>query len=246
MGNVECTSCHNPHVQAIDKLSMNFLVRDSSNGQMCLACHDPDAHVDRRQEPGQSAGRMADRHSRDCAEQSLGTGEPRQLWNGRRQRLHFLPCAAQRFGSHAPAACSQRGRIASACHSGGSNLSPAAPNIFAEYSKIGHPFPSGTNTHDAAEPAVLNNNRHATCADCHNGHGSQQVTSFNIPPIVRVSQTGAVGVGVDGTTVVNPAVNQYENCLRCHGSSSGKVANPIYGYFPLRGAAAIHSTSFRR
>ena len=41
MGNVECTSCHNPHVQAIDKLSMNFLVKDNSNGQMCLACHDP-------------------------------------------------------------------------------------------------------------------------------------------------------------------------------------------------------------
>ena len=38
-GNVECESCHNPHVQNIDKLSLNFLVRDSSSGQMCLACH---------------------------------------------------------------------------------------------------------------------------------------------------------------------------------------------------------------
>ena len=40
-GNIECTSCHNPHVQAKDAISLNFLVRDSSNGQMCLACHDP-------------------------------------------------------------------------------------------------------------------------------------------------------------------------------------------------------------
>ena len=40
-GNVECTSCHNPHVQAKDPISLNFLVRDSSSGQMCLACHDP-------------------------------------------------------------------------------------------------------------------------------------------------------------------------------------------------------------
>ena len=39
--NVECNSCHNPHVQAKDKISLNFLVRDSSNGQLCLACHDP-------------------------------------------------------------------------------------------------------------------------------------------------------------------------------------------------------------
>ena len=38
-----------------------------------------------------------------------------------------------------------------ACHSGGSNMSPAALNIYAEFSKVGHPFPAGTNTHDADE-----------------------------------------------------------------------------------------------
>ena len=26
-GNVECTSCHSPHVQSIDRMSQNFLVR---------------------------------------------------------------------------------------------------------------------------------------------------------------------------------------------------------------------------
>ena len=40
-GNIECTSCHNPHVQGTDKIAQDFLVRDSSTGQMCLACHDP-------------------------------------------------------------------------------------------------------------------------------------------------------------------------------------------------------------
>ncbi|HMK21103.1 MAG TPA: cytochrome c3 family protein, partial [Terriglobales bacterium] len=40
-GNIECTSCHNPHVQAIDSVNLNFLVRDGSNGQLCMACHDP-------------------------------------------------------------------------------------------------------------------------------------------------------------------------------------------------------------
>ena len=29
-GNIECTSCHSPHVQNIDKIAQNFLVRDSS------------------------------------------------------------------------------------------------------------------------------------------------------------------------------------------------------------------------
>ena len=40
-GNIECTSCHDPHVQYTDTVAQQFLVRDSSSGQMCLACHDP-------------------------------------------------------------------------------------------------------------------------------------------------------------------------------------------------------------
>src|ERR1700741_2626521 len=38
-GNIECESCHNPHLQNTDTVSLNFLVRDSSGGGMCLACH---------------------------------------------------------------------------------------------------------------------------------------------------------------------------------------------------------------
>ena len=42
----------------------------------------------------------------------------------------------------------------------------------------------------------------------------------------------------DGITVLTPAVNQYENCLRCHGASTGKQVQPIYGYFPVRAVSA--------
>ena len=50
-GNVECTSCHDPHVQSRDLVSQNFLVKDSSNGQMCLACHDPTRQMGRSDQP---------------------------------------------------------------------------------------------------------------------------------------------------------------------------------------------------
>ena len=40
-GSVECTTCHQPHFQNIDKIVSRFLVRESSNGSLCLACHDP-------------------------------------------------------------------------------------------------------------------------------------------------------------------------------------------------------------
>jgi predicted CXXCH cytochrome family protein len=233
MGNVECTSCHSPHVQAIDKLSMNFLVRDSSSGQLCLACHDPTRTMiggKTQVNPlsGWAAGIHATAQNKVSAQAKLGS-------YGTVGGDACISCHVPHNASGAPRLLRGLNEAACmSCHSGGSNLSPAAPNIFAEYSKIGHPFPNGTNPHDAAESAVLNNNRHATCADCHNGHASQQVTSFNIPPLIRASQNGAQGVGVDGITVVNPMVNQFENCLRCHGYSSGKASNPVYGYLPAR------------
>jgi len=33
-------------------------------------------------------------------------------------------------------------------------------------------------------------------------------------------------------------VNQYENCLRCHGTSFGKIASRVFGYLPVRTVSA--------
>jgi predicted CXXCH cytochrome family protein len=235
-GTVECTSCHSPHVQAIDKLSQNFLVLDSSNGKMCLACHDPTRTSMAGQNQvnpmaGWATGIHASAQNTVSSQAQLGS-------YGTVGANACVSCHAPHNASGAPRLL--RGSNENAClpcHNGSNNLSPAAPNIAAEFQKIGHPFPNGTNQHDAAEPPLLQNNRHATCVDCHNGHGAQQVTSFNIPPLIRASQTGAMGIGMDGTTVVNPVVNQYETCLRCHGYSSGKQVNPAFGYLPLRSAS---------
>jgi hypothetical protein len=125
------------------------------------------------------------------------------------------------------------------CHNGGTYVSPAAPNVVAEISKVGHPLPSGNNFHDSGEAAVLNNNRHATCVDCHNAHGSNRLTAFAAPPTLRPSQASAEGVStIDGITVMTPAINQYETCLRCHGTSTGKRRVIAYGYTPARAASA--------
>ena len=129
-----------------------------------------------------------------------------------------------------------------ACHNG-ANISPMTPsaNVFSEYAtpKVGHPFPASTNPHDATENTLLNNNRHATCVDCHNAHGTEQVGIFPVPPLIRISQKNVAGINAsDGTSVLQPAINQYENCLRCHGTSSGKQVQPIYGYFPVRAVSS--------
>ncbi len=237
-GNVECTSCHNPHVQARDLISQNFLVKDASSGQVCLACHDPARQMGNQVNPLVDWPTSA--HALSTAKISP------QASLGSYTTVGSAAC----ISCHAPHNGAGAARLLRApdqqdcitCHNG-ANVSPmpAYTNVFAEYAspKVGHPFPASNNAHDAAEGALLNNNRHATCVDCHSAHGSEPVGVFPAAPLIRISQKDVAGISAaDGTTVLTPAVNQYENCLRCHGASAGKQVQPVYGYFPVRAVSA--------
>lgn len=234
-GNVECTSCHNPHIQALDRVSQRFLVRDNTNGQLCLACHDPNRVSTGKKNP--LAGWFSSIHAmasnQTASAPDVGPyGTVAKNACGSCHQSHNAPGAARLLRGPDEQDCIS-------CHNGGSNVSPAAQNVFAEFAKLGHPFPSGNNMHDANESAVPNQNRHATCVDCHNPHASSQTAAFTPAPGVRPSQSMVVGVSAtDGVTEVYPAVYQYENCLRCHGTSTGKVTDIKYGYLPARLVAA--------
>ena len=239
-GNVECTSCHNPHVQGTDKIAQNFLVRDSSNGQMCLACHDPNRVT---------TGKLNLLSGWTGSIHAVATNQVASSANvGLYPTVVVNACTSCHMEHNAsgparllrPATPAAPGVDASTqdcitCHFGGTNMSPAAPNVYAEFAKISHLLPAGTNGHDEAEPAVLNNNRHATCVDCHSPHAANALTLFSAPPAIRPPQTNVTGVsGIDGVTVLTPAVNQFESCLRCHGTSVGKQILIKYGYLPTR------------
>ena len=238
-GNVECTTCHQPHFQNIDKQLPSFLVRDSSNSQLCAACHDPNRVVNGQ--VNALAGWPVSAHAtavHTTANKPYVGGYGTVAQNG---------CNS----CHMPHNASGPARLLRgpdqqdcvSCHSG-SNTQPLAPNIFAEMTpsggivRIGHPFPNATNQHDPTEGVVLNNNRHSGCVDCHNPHASQPVGTFGVPPTIRMSQASVSGVSAaDGMTVVSPAINQYETCFRCHGTSAGKGSATInFGYGPVRAA----------
>ena len=168
-GSVECTTCHQPHFQNIDKIVSRFLVRESSNGSLCLACHDPTRMVN-----GQGnylAGWSTSVHA------TATNGIQSTPYVGGYPTVSQNACNS----CHMPHNASGPARLLRgadeqdciACHNG-SNLQPAAPNVFSEYAKTGHPFPSANNLHDRSESTLLNNNRHATCVDCHDPHASQQ------------------------------------------------------------------------
>jgi predicted CXXCH cytochrome family protein len=242
--NIECTSCHDPHVQNIDKVAQNFLVRDSSNAQMCLACHDPTRLVQGQVNPlagwtGSIHQTAANAVSPDAHVGSYPSVGVNACTSCHMSHDAVAPARLLRPATPPAPANDAATQDCMTCHNGGTYLSPAAPNIMAEVAKTGHPLPAGNNFHDAAEPALLQNNRHATCVDCHSAHASSQVVTFPLPPTLRVSQAGTNGItALDGVTVLTPAVNQYENCLRCHGTSTGKQRLIVYGYAPARVVAA--------
>ncbi len=264
-GNVQCTSCHDPHVQSIDPVAQNFLVVNNADSALCLACH-----VSQPGNIGASHARIASGGMTGSADPRRSVGSQYNPFTAWRQSVHAtashrLARGAKLFGPYGnvnrngclschtphnapggqqllsgpvPAVPNMDGATQNCitCHNGGSNLSPAIPNVFAEFAKAGHPFPTGSNRHTMQESLVLNNNRHATCVDCHNPHASRQTGSF-VSTEIRGSQAGTIGVSAtDGTTQVSPAVNQYETCLRCHGTSSGKQSLAVFGYTPVRAA----------
>ncbi len=242
-GNIECTSCHDPHVQAIDKLAQNFLVRDSTNAQMCLACHDPLRVVQGQVNPISGWPNSIHRTAPNGVTPETHAGSYGSVGVNACNSCHMShnangPARLLRPATPAAVGVDTVTQSCMTCHNGGTLVSPAAPNIMAELGKTGHPLPSGNNFHDAAETNLLNNNRHATCVDCHDAHGSNTI-QYSAPPAIRAPQQNAAGISaLDGITSLTPAVNQYETCLRCHGTSTGKQRLLQFGYAPIRVVAA--------
>jgi len=95
--------------------------------------------------------------------------------------------------------------------------------------------------HDPAEAIPVNSSRHSACSDCHNSHAAQPVTGAPpTPPTLEATLQGTSGLSaVDGTTVLRPAVNQFEICFKCHADSKTKPQSAggtyiAYGPTPYR------------
>jgi predicted CXXCH cytochrome family protein len=264
-GNVQCTTCHEPHVEAIDPVAKNFLVLDNNGSAICLACHpatpaqtNPHTMAELRSQIALRSGAVTTNIKSNIfsrwsisghavashkVSQSIGLGP-----YGNTRQNGCLSCHALHNGQggaalltgplHREQNMDAVTQNCMSCHDGGSTISPALPNIFAEFAKPGHPFQTGSSKHGSHEDVVLNNNRHATCVDCHEPHSSSATTSF-LATTIRPSEEGAMGVSAaDGITAIEHAADQYEICLRCHGTSAGKRSPAVFGYLPTRAASS--------
>ena len=219
-GKMECTTCHDPHVQNNDPAVPMFLVRQNSGGALCLACHDPT-----RPQPNNLSGWTTGSHA--AATNTVPTtssfgpyGAVSTNACSNCHGAHENPSAARNLKAAEEAACTP-------CHSG-ANASPALRNITVEFGKVySHPTMSVSGAHDAAEAIPVNNTRHAECADCHNSHTAYAQTGTAIAPALQASMAGVSGYDTSG--VLMPAAKEYQVCLKCHADSTNKPATSTYG-----------------
>jgi predicted CXXCH cytochrome family protein len=262
-GNIECTSCHNPHVQAKDLVAQNFLVKDSSKGSMCLACHDPNRVVQGQTNP--LAGWF----------QSIHATATDGVTNLPYPTLDQNACENCHTNHNAPGGeWLLRGagdQVCLNCHSGTSanpglakaqfvnpngNVPPsvlvstavaARLNVASEYAKIGHPLSTENKpivtkaqlqAQNQSQVPSPNTPNLSGCTDCHDPHAVQSATGSGSAPApgLRPSQRLVSGVSEKDGTIVRPAQEQYQVCIRCHGASTNKPRMSVtkYGYMPVR------------
>jgi len=264
-GNIECTSCHNPHVQAKDQTAKFFLVKDSANGAMCLACHDPNRVIQGQTNP--IAGWSNSVHATNgAAVQNLPY--PTVSANA------CFSCHTDHNASGASWLLRGTGdQVCLNCHSGGMSgavtLASANPfvrsvsatpalvgptkvmaslNVASEYAKIGHPISTSQSQMKVQASARTRNAVTASpnaatqtgCIDCHEPHAIGSGGGLAaMAPAVRAAQQSVAGVSEkDGVTIVRPAQYQFQTCLRCHGPNARTLVKASkYGYGPLRMAS---------
>jgi len=197
---LQCTSCHDPH----DDVNGKFLVQPNNYSALCTSCHD-------------LTDWTTSTHANSLA-----------VWNG--QGSDPWPHTA--FTSvdenacencHQPHTAGGHARLLNhlieednclVCHNG----NVAGKDIESELLKTyRHPVQNYIGVHDAAEDFSGSVSDHVECVDCHNPHRTDNSTAN--APYVPGSMHGVKGITSTGAQV-DPALNLYEVCFKCHADNN--------------------------
>jgi len=224
-GKVECTTCHDPHMQNNDPVAGMFLVRSNAGGAICLACHDPS-----RIQPNSLNGWTTGAHgvSASSVPTTIGVGVYGNVAANACSNCHGAhnnPSTPRNLKASEQNNCTP-------CHNG-ANVTPALPNVVAEFSKVyAHPTMTVSGAHDPAETLPVNSTRHAECEDCHNPHAATAQTGTALPPSVQAASLGVKGWDTAGPQ--RPATKEYQICFKCHADSTNKPTSSTYGRTSVR------------
>ncbi len=196
---LECTSCHDPHVNNYT----DFLRITSQNSSLCVACHDvtnwttsshnTSTHVWNAVAPNPwpySTWTTVAQNACENCHNSHNAGSATRLLKYQTEESNCLDC-----------------------HNGNA----ASKNIQADFAKTyRHNVYGYTAVHDPTEAAIPAT-AHVECSDCHNPHMAKAQAAT--APAVSGPLLGVKGVNQSGVAV-SSATNEYEICYRCHSSSA--------------------------
>lgn len=200
-GQLQCTSCHDPHDNQFGK----FLARNNTASALCTTCHN------------RTYWNTTSHKTSTKTWNGLGTNPWPHTSYTTVQANACENCHRPHSAGNKPRLLNFAGEEPNCytCHSG----NVTAKNIQAEFAKASvHPIANTTGVHDPIEDPV-NPPRHVECADCHNPHAAKSLVAT--APTASGALAGVKGINSSGT-VVNPLVNQYELCFRCHGDSTNR------------------------
>lgn len=227
-GEVQCTSCHDPHSEFGGSPEGFFLVRPTARAELCVTCHEIGRAGVHASSPrpftaaqGNEGGyaSVADAGCRACHRSHAADPGGRLLSRGRDEADDAL--------------CLR-------CHGGASGGSADVARQLSKPSS--HAAALGRRVHDASEgPDVADHRlpeqsasapRHVACVDCHEPH--EATRSPAAAPIAPGALRGVWGIDASGREA-DPARLEYEVCFKCHGDSANIPARTGLGV-PRRGS----------
>lgn len=251
-GLLQCTSCHDPHVDSRDPNPAGlrkFLAAPNSASAMCRACH-----VIQFWSSVPSAHATSSHVWNGLGTNPFHTGYTTVGENGCESchRTHAAPGARRLLKGQDPGNAARRGEewTCAPCHNGNA----AGENVVAEFQKA-YVHPTFSTTPSVHDPAESPSNasfrlpetnaaapRHAECVDCHNPHAARDGGA--VAPVARPSTREVAGITRTGAATASAAY-EYEICLKCHGTSANKPqpGGGPYGPYTRRQTASFNQLS---
>ena len=234
-GQVQCTSCHNPHNNA----NGNFLVMNNTGSLLCLTCHTSgpwltSAHaMSTTAVPAVLAARTAAKVTVN-AKTSVVQAKAATIAATGCESCHANHQAGNGQKLLINRVLEQNCLV---CHDG----LTAQKNVAADFQKPSiHPITLNSAGHTSTEDPVNPKQRHVVCADCHNAHAANAVTAT--APNVSGALNQVTGLSAAGG-VIKPALREYEVCFRCHADSIARGPATVARQFPQTNTRLQFSTA---
>jgi len=205
-GKIQCTTCHNPH----DDANGYFLVKSNQNSAICKSCHN-------------KTGFAQSSHNLSSSTWN-GAGEnpwPKNFYSNVSDNACWN-CHWSHGGSSTEFLLtdSAEENVCSVCHNG----NVASKNVMAEFSKSSrHNVFTTSGSHSPVED-IQTVASHVECVDCHNPHSVNSSTAS--APDVSGRLSNVKGADLSGNEV-DPALYQYQICIKCHGTNMNVVVVPF-------------------